>query len=238
MHLPLSKRLQACCSFVAPGDRVADIGCDHGYLSIHLLKCGIASTVIAADVNEGPLQNAIQNAEKFGVKDQIRFYLSDGAKSIPRDFDTLVCAGMGGDTMVSILEAAPWLQDRQYRLILQCQSKTPMLRQYLSEHGWRINRETVLQDGKFLYTVLEVIWQPEYPRLISWQYYFPPALLETPSKDLPAYYQRLLFSLRRAISGRGEQADPQMILALQELEALTDDPAFGFLKEDTYDHCN
>ena len=114
MKLPLSKRLAVCCGLVAPGDRVADIGCDHGYLSIYLLSEGIASSVIAADINEGPLQSAMRNAEKYGVKDRIRFYLSDGVKSIPRDFDTLVCAGMGGDTMVSILEAAPWLRSKDY----------------------------------------------------------------------------------------------------------------------------
>ena len=47
-----------------------------------------------------------------------------------------------------------------YRLILQCQSKTPTLRRYLSETGWAICEETVLRDGRFLYTVMEVLWQP------------------------------------------------------------------------------
>ena len=154
MKLPLSDRLLACCGFIAPGDRVADVGCDHGYLGIHLLRSGIASAVIASDVKEGPLQSAVRNSEKYGVRDKISFYLSDGVRNIPRDFDTLVCAGMGGDTMISILSAAPWLKKEQYRLVLQCQSKTPMLRQYLSENGWRITEETVLKDGKFLYTVM------------------------------------------------------------------------------------
>lgn len=218
MNLPLSKRLLACCGFIATGDRVADIGCDHGYLGIHLLRENIASSVIAADINEKPLNSAIVNAEKYGVKDKMRFYLSDGVRNIPRDFDTLVCAGMGADTMISILEAAPWLKSREYRLILQCQSKTPMLRQYLSESGWYINAETVLRDGRFLYTVTEVVWQPEQPKLTVGQRYFPPALLENPSKELPEYYQQLLFRLRRAINGQGEHADPDMIAALAELE--------------------
>lgn len=233
MNLPLSKRLLVCCSFVAPGDRVADIGCDHGYLGIHLLRENIASSVIAADINEMPLNSAIVNAEKYGVKDKMRFYLSDGVRNIPRDFDTLVCAGMGADTMISILEAAPWLKTKEYRLILQCQSKTPMLRQYLSQNGWRITEETVLRDGRFLYTVMEVIWQPEYPRLTVGQWYFPPALLEKPAKELPEYYQRLIFSLRRAINGRGENADPVMAAALKELE---ENPSLDWLKENHDDN--
>ena len=119
MKIPLSDRLAVCCQFINPGDRVADIGCDHGYLGIYLLKNGIAQSVIASDIREGPLQSAVRNSEKFGVRDKMQFYLSDGVKNIPRDFDTLVCAGMGGDTMVSILSAATWLQSEQYRLIMQ-----------------------------------------------------------------------------------------------------------------------
>ena len=83
MKLPLSTRLLACCQFVKPGDRVADIGCDHGYLGIYLLNKGIASYVLASDINEGPLQSAVRNSDKFGVRDKISFYLSDGVRNIP-----------------------------------------------------------------------------------------------------------------------------------------------------------
>ena len=76
MKIPLSPRLLACCNFVTRGDRVADIGCDHGYLGIYLLTKGIAASVIASDVKEGPLQSAIRNSEKFGVRDIISFFLS------------------------------------------------------------------------------------------------------------------------------------------------------------------
>ena len=138
MAFTLSSRLLACCGFVPKGSRLADIGCDHGYLSIHLLQQGIASFAYASDVNQGPLQSALHNAHKYAVQDRMAFYLSDGVRNVPRDFDVMVCAGMGADTMISILEAAPWLQSERYTLILQCQSKTPMLRQYLSEHGWHI----------------------------------------------------------------------------------------------------
>ena len=138
MKIPLSDRLLSCCQFVKPGDRVADVGCDHGYLGIYLLKNNIASHVIASDINEGPLNAAVFNSEKFGVRDRIQFFLSDGVRNIPREFDTLVCAGMGGDTMISILEAAPWLKIDQYRLILQSQRTRPERRRYLSENGWFI----------------------------------------------------------------------------------------------------
>ena len=220
MHVPISPRLLACCSFITPGDRVADIGCDHGYLGIHLLLNNIASSVIAADVNQLPLDSAYRNAHKYGVQEKMSFYLSNGAGNIPRDFDTMVCAGMGADTMISILSAAPWLKSDQYKLILQCQSKTPMLRKYLSNTGWHIAKETVLRDGRFLYTVMEVLWQPDAPKLTLGQQYFSPALLADSSEMVPEYYQQVLFRLNRAVTGQGDQADPEMVAALQELQTL------------------
>ena len=217
MKIPLSDRLRACADFVAPGDRVADIGCDHGYLGIYLLQNGTAVSMIEADINEAPLQSAMRNAEKFGVADKMTFHLSDGAKNIPRNFDVLVCAGMGGDTMIHILEDAPWLRGGSYRLILQCQSKTPMLRRYLSDTGWHIARESILRDGKFLYTVMEALWQPDAPKLTAGECYITPAMRNSADHDLPEYYQRIIEGLCLAVTHRD---DPEKKAILEELEKL------------------
>ena len=217
MKLPISPRLLACCGYVHPGDRVADVGCDHGYLSIYLLLNGIAASVIASDIREGPLQSAVMNAKKYGISENIRFYLSDGLRSVPRDFDTMVCAGMGADVMISILEAAPWLRQSQYRLVLQCQSRTHQLRKYLSEAGWHIRRETVLKDGRFLYTVMDAVWQPGNA-LTPGQCYVSPALLESESEMLDAYIAWVTEHLEISVKGRGPQADPAMRAALAELK--------------------
>lgn len=232
MKIPLSLRLQVCAGFVAPGDRVADIGCDHGYLSIDLLTRGVASSCIASDVRPGPLDAARRNAHKFGVADKITFCLSDGVQDIPRNFDTLVCAGMGADTMIHILTEAPWLRDGRYRLILQCQSKTHDLRRYLSEQGWFISEESVLRDGRFLYTVMEIRYQPEHPRLTPGQWYFPPAMLENPGRETKEYYHRVLKNLRLAIAARGENADPALHRVLEELEAMPEQSGLAFWKEE------
>lgn len=233
MKLPLSDRLLQCCRFVHPGDRVADVGCDHGYLGIHLLQSGIAEFVIASDINEGPLQSAVRNAAKFGVRDKMSFHLSDGVRCIPRDFDTLVCAGMGADTMVSILEAAPWLKNRQYRLVLQCQSKTHMLRRYLSEQGWMINEEAVLRDGRFLYTIMDVVWEPGHPRLTPGEWYFPPAMLANPSLETAQHFRWLKKELTKIVSSRGDAAEEAQKLALEHLDALENNPNLAFMKEET-----
>ncbi len=230
MNIPISSRLKTCCGFVSPGERVADIGTDHGYVGIWLLQQGIARSVIASDIAPGPLSAARVNAQKYGFSDRMEFYLSDGVQAIPRDFDTMICAGMGADTMISILSAAPWLCSSQYRLILQCQSKTHTLRRYLSDNGWRIFEETVIRDGRFLYTVMEVIYQPGYT-LTPGEWYFPPALLENPGPEVPEYYNRVTANLRVAVSSRKDLADPELVAALKELEALPQDPNLSWLKE-------
>ena len=229
MKIPLSKRLEAACKFVKPGDRVADIGCDHGYLGIYLLKNHLASQVIASDINEGPLNAAVCNAEKYGVRDKMRFYLSDGVKNIPRDFEAMVCCGMGGDTMISILEAALWLKEGNYRLILQCQSKRPELRKYLGENGWFIRNETVLKDGRFLYTVMEVVYQPGM-ELTAGGCHFPPALLRNPTPDVPAFYRWVVGGLKMIVDNQGESAHPFKVQALEELTNLPEE--LSWLKED------
>ena len=217
MRLPISQRLLACADFIAPADVVADVGCDHGYLGIHLLTNGIASAVIASDINEGPLQAAKRNAQKYGLQDKISFYLSAGVCNVPKEFDVMVCAGMGADTMISILEDAPWLRNKRYRLVLQCQSKTPQLRRYLSENGWYIAKEVALKDGRFLYTVMEVLWNPDAPRLTPGQWYLPSVLLSNAHPETAEYVFRILEGLRLAVSHRD---DPEKKLALEELERM------------------
>ena len=214
MHIPLSPRLRACCDLIAPGDRVADVGTDHGYLGIWLLSNGIASHVIASDVVPGPLSAARRNAEKFGCTDRMEFHLSDGVQAVPHDFDVLVCAGMGADTMISILSAAPWLRSDRYRLVLQCQSKTHALRKFLSDSGWHIRQETVVRDGKFLYTVMEVLFAPGHP-LTPGGCWLSPALLQSGAPELAEYRRRILEGLRLAAENRG---DPAALAALKELD--------------------
>ena len=220
MKLPISPRLLACAQLVPPCRRAADVGCDHGYLAIHLLQSGAVESVIASDINEMPLQSALHNAVRYGVREKMSFYLSDGVRKIPRDFDCLICAGMGGDTMVSILEAAPWLRSDQYTLILQCQSKTPLLRRYLSGNGWAIDRETILRDGKFLYTVIRALWDPAAPRLTVGGWYLPPAALENPPEIYAEYRDYVLNGLRITLA---HQENPEKQQALQELEGQATD---------------
>ena len=84
MKVPISNRLLLCAALVPPGSRVADIGTDHGYLAVHLLREGVCPFVTAADLREQPLQKARENAARFGVADRMQFLLSDGCRASRR----------------------------------------------------------------------------------------------------------------------------------------------------------
>lgn len=224
MKIPLSNRLLACCSLVHPGDRVADVGCDHGYLGIHLISSGIAAHVFEADINEGPLQNAVINAEKHCVKDHISFYLSNGLQNVPHDFDCLVCAGMGADTIISILESAQWLKSDHYRLILQCQSKRPELRKYLSDQGYCIRTEMLAKDGKFIYTIMEVIYEPGHT-LTPAECYVSPALRKSESPLLHDFLSRTISGLEKTVEGLARSKDSkhsEYLAILHELKGVSE----------------
>lgn len=210
MKIPLSPRLRTCAQFISPGERIIDVGTDHGYLGIWLLKEGICPHVIASDIGEGPLSAARANASRFGLTDRMTFCLSDGVASVPHDFDALVCAGMGAQTMVHILEEAPWLPGK--KLVLQPQNKPHLLRAWLSRHGWHIRREALVRDGRFLYAVLEAVHEPARP-LTPGQCWLSPALLSCGQEELEEYKARTLRILRDTVMG-----DPSELPALEELE--------------------
>lgn len=211
MKIPISNRLLLCAAFVTPGARVLDVGTDHGYLPVYLLREGICPFVTAADLREQPLKKARENAARFGVSDRMRFILSDGLQSIPPDcMDTVVMAGMGGDLIVRILQDAPWLCDDRYTLILQPQSAGQALRAYLSMHGFAIEREALAQDGHFLYTVLRAK-KGEMPPLSPGRQYASPQLIQAGGPLLGAYLARIEKALAGTVRSLRQADAPEKL---------------------------
>ncbi len=113
----LSNRLQAVASWIAPCGTVADVGTDHGYLSVWLLQTHTAQRVIASDIHAGPLDRARRSAAEYSLENAIRFELCDGLQFAGADAaDTVVIAGMGGETIIAILEGAAWTKDGAHTL--------------------------------------------------------------------------------------------------------------------------
>lgn len=150
--MELTPRLRAIARRVPEGTRLADVGTDHGYLPVWLLLQGKIARAIAADLREGPLNRARDTARQYGQTDRISFRLCNGLNGIaPEEADTIVIAGMGGETILSILEAAPWTKRNQL-LLLQPMTGVRQLRQWLQRHGYVILGEEISREGEKLYT--------------------------------------------------------------------------------------
>lgn len=147
----LSKRLRVVADMVKPGNAVADIGCDHGYLSVWLVREHIAAHAIAMDLREGPLSSAKENIRFFHQEQKIETRLSDGMDELkPGEADRIVIAGMGGILMRDILERGRECVLHCGQMVLQPQSDPDLVRKKVHELGFRITDErSCFEDGKY-----------------------------------------------------------------------------------------
>ena len=221
-QLQLQPRLQLLADMVGVNCRLADIGTDHGYLPVWLLQQGKITYAIASDINAEPLNHARQSAMEYGVSG-IDFRLCGGLEAIaPTEVDTIVIAGMGGETIIHILEQATWSKDGKHTLLLQPMTKTELLRDWLADHGYRFIKERLVWDKDYLYPVMQVTGGDQ-PKLTTLQRRVGVAMSDDPLYG--EYLTQHIAKLQRAIDGMnsshndGNQAKVQEFSALlQELE--------------------
>lgn len=160
--MELSKRLHMVASMVEKGSTVADVGCDHGYVAVYLIREGISPHVFAMDVNAGPLERAREHVEGYGLAAYIDVRLSDGLSGLPcrggrPEADTLLAAGMGGRLTVKILEEGADKLAGMRWVILQPQSEPWLVRKSLRNAGYFITDENmILEEGKY-YAVMKAV---------------------------------------------------------------------------------
>ncbi len=156
-QIKLSQRLAVVADFVQPCAAAADVGTDHGYIPVYLAQNSIAQRIIATDINKGPLERAKESARIYGVADKIEFILTDGLRGLEaEEIDMVILAGMGGETMLSILEQAVWTRKSSVRCILQPQSKSDELTDWLACNGYMIMDARLVRDDGRIYIVMAV----------------------------------------------------------------------------------
>ena len=147
-------RLRSAVEYITRGGRVADIGTDHAYLPIYLVKEGLVSSALAADINEGPILSARANIAAAGLEEQISTLRTDGLHGVkPFAPDDIMIFGMGGELIVRILEEAEWVKDEKIGLILQPMTRASVLRAWLLQNGFAITGESITFEDKYYQTV-------------------------------------------------------------------------------------
>lgn len=154
--MSISKRLRTIIDLVTEGNVIADIGTDHGYVPISLLREGRTPKAIAVDLSAISLRKAKGNAEKAGVADKIEFICSDGLRDInPGDADTIIISGMGGILSVNILEAGKEVSLSAKELILSPHRDAELVRGFLEDYGFDIVYDEEIEDKKRKYCIIK-----------------------------------------------------------------------------------
>lgn len=208
----LSMRLERVGANVPTGARLADIGSDHGYLPVALMRRGLIVAAVAGEVAATPFHAAQRTVRDNGLEQQITVRLADGLAAIePRDGITAISVcGMGGETIRDILENGKPYLSGQERLILQPNGGEQPLRKWLMENGYSILSEELLRENRFYYEIIvaqrvgPVVYTPE-------QLYFGPLQMHTRSPAFLAKWQRMLHQKQKTLASleHARQAVPE-----------------------------
>lgn len=204
-QLALQPRLHLLARLVPEGCRLTDVGTDHGYLPVALLQQGRITAAIASDIGAEPLEHARRTAMQYGV-DGMDFRLCAGLSGVaPEETDVIVIAGMGGETIISILQDAPWTADGGHRLLLQPMTKAAALRHWLADNGYTFTDEHLVEDKGRIYPILCVkggVFRPltEAEALCG--------VLLADDPLYAAYLTEHITKLRRSAEGLRRSSDP------------------------------
>ena len=204
-QLALQPRLHLLARLVPEGCHLTDVGTDHGYLPVALLQQGRITAAIASDIGAEPLEHARRTAMQYGV-DGMDFRLCAGLSGVaPEEADVIVIAGMGGETIISILQDAPWTADGQHRLLLQPMTKAAALRHWLADNGYTFTDEHLVEDKGRIYPILCVkggVFRPltEAEALCG--------VLLADDPLYAAYLTEHITKLRRSAEGLRRSSDP------------------------------
>lgn len=217
----LGPRLALCAELVRDGKLLCDVGTDHAYLPIWLLKSGRIPGALACDINPGPLKAAAGNAQKYGETDRLSLRLSDGLREVrPEEAEDIVIAGMGGELMLRIIRETAWLRNGEKRLIFQPMSSAEELRLGLKELKFSVLEEQAAVDSGKVYTAFAAVYIGTVPETDELYPYL--GKLEPNGRAARLYAEKVLRELRGrlegALRGRGQETPEQLREIIRQIE--------------------
>ncbi|WP_434676451.1 tRNA (adenine(22)-N(1))-methyltransferase [Pseudomonas sp. D3-10] len=214
----LSMRLERVAGLVPTGARLADIGSDHGYLPVALIKRGVIAAAVAVEVALTPFRAAERTVRESGLDEWISVRLADGLAAIePADGITAISlCGMGGETIRDILDSGKCRLSGRERLILQPNGGEQPLRQWLMDNDYRILCEDVLRENRFYYEI--IVAERDGPVMYSAEeLYFGPLQMQARSPVFLAKWQRMLRLKHKTLANF---AQAQQALAEEKVQEL------------------
>ena len=187
--MKLSNRLSAITEYVAPEDKIIDIGCDHALLDVYIAN-EMGKRLIASDIHEGAVNNAAKNIEKYDALSMIDLRLGNGLNIVnSEEINTIIIAGMGFHTIKDILSNSEKMTNVN-KIIVQSNTDVVKLRKFVISLGFMINREQLVKDGDIIYNVIEFLKGEE--KYTYEEIYFGPKILENKDELFKEYYSKKL----------------------------------------------
>jgi tRNA (adenine22-N1)-methyltransferase len=151
----ISERLKKIISCVTPGHRIADIGTDHAYIPIVLVKNSISPYAIACDINKGPIDIAKKQIFDQKLESLIECRQGDGLSPISNgEVDAVVIAGMGGIQICEILNKNIDLLYNVDSIILQPMNAQKEVREFLINNNFYITKEVLAKEDRRIYQII------------------------------------------------------------------------------------
>ena len=155
----LSKRIYAICEHVNTGETIADIGTDHGYVPMLLVRNKISPKAIMCDISADSLSKAQETFRELNLPcSEDSFRVGDGLKPLEKgEVDDVIIAGLGGHTISDIL-AFDLDKSRSYsKIIMQPRKHSGNLRYFLYVNGFDIIQESLVPEGKFICEIITAV---------------------------------------------------------------------------------
>ncbi len=202
----IDKRLLKCAEYVYGGGISADIGTDHAYLPVYLVKNSISPLAIAGDIKDGPLDAARTTVLSNGLEEKITIVKSNGLDSVPLSGVTdVIIAGMGGEMIADIINRCDYLKTNKTNLVLQPMTKANSLRRFLCDNGFYIKNESAVSSGDFCYTVINAKYQGS--KITYDDYFLYAGKLSNKSPDDRKYLSHISQKLKTASLGMKNSKD-------------------------------
>lgn len=155
--MELSLRLKKVASLVEKCEIMADIGTDHAYIPIYLVKKEICNKAIASDINKGPVEKAKINVAFEELQNKIECRLGGGLSTVAAgEVDCAIIAGMGGNLIRDIIEEGKDVFKRLKYLVLQPVQNPEVLREYIIKSGYKILDEELCIDENKFYEIIKI----------------------------------------------------------------------------------
>lgn len=224
--VPISSRMKLIADMIPESMSVADIGCDHGFISIYLVQERNIPFCVALDINQGPLERAKEHIIQYGLEDKIETRLSDGAVKLEEnETDAAIIAGMGGRLITKILTDSESKFKKMKYFVLSPQSDIPHVREFLSSNGYSIdNEEMIFDEGKY-YTVIGCKYTGNNTELSRSEKEFGPVLIADSHPVLMEYLskeQNKLTDIRDRLKKLNDDKAQINESALVRIEELND----------------